>query len=590
MTFRTRLLVLIAVVMASAVGIVTWSISASAEAAFERVNEQRRRALVGQFRKEVDGRGADIVRRIEGIAAADDTMRMALDLRASGADTSAYLHRADELAREHNLYFLDIVSREGVIVSSAHWPARFGYKKDWILLRDDWKGTGAFLLREDLPEGTAIALLAVRPVIAGEGKLYLIGGQRLDKDVLASVPVAEGMRVELVDLADQTKVPAPLKPVVDEVQRSRKETTRIVSPGAPAESESVTAIPLDGRDQTLLGVLLIGSSRRDQVALSQFIRWTGLSAAGGALLVGLLVGWWATARVTRPVRRLAESAREVAAGNWTARADVDSKDEIGDLARAFNQMTAQLIEQRDKLVQTERVAAWRELARRLAHELKNPLFPLQITVENLQRARQQHPDQFDEVFTESTATMLAELGSLKTIIGRFSDFAKMPPPQLQPLALNAVVRDVLRLFDPQFHAPGRSPVEAKAELDETLGEIQADPDQVTRALRNLVLNALDAMPDGGALTVRTSRNHGSARLEVSDTGQGLTPEECSRLFTPYYTTKQHGTGLGLAIVQSVVSDHGGKISVSSEPGRGTTFRIDLPVEPARREPGATAHR
>jgi two-component system NtrC family sensor kinase len=116
-------------------------------------------------------------------------------------------------------------------------------------------------------------------------------------------------------------------------------------------------------------------------------------------------------------------------------------------------------------------------------------------------------------------------------------------------------------------------------LDDTLKPIQADPDLLHRAVQNLILNALDAMPAGGTLTVRTQAAAGGVRVKISDTGKGLTKEECERLFTPYYTTKQHGTGLGLAIVQSVVSDHGGRISVESEPERGTTFRIDLPAQP-----------
>jgi signal transduction histidine kinase len=218
------------------------------------------------------------------------------------------------------------------------------------------------------------------------------------------------------------------------------------------------------------------------------------------------------------------------------------------------------------------VAAWRELARRLAHELKNPLFPLQITVENMQRARDQYPDQFDEVFREGTTTLLAELTNLKTIINRFSDFSKMPPPERQSINLNEILRGVMKLFEAQLAA---QQVTAHLELDQGLPNIEADPAQLHRALQNLVLNALDAMPSGGALNLRTARSNGSVRLEVSDTGSGLTPEECARLFTPYYTTKQHGTGLGLAIVQSVISDHGGRISVESEPGRGTTFRIEL---------------
>jgi signal transduction histidine kinase len=249
-----------------------------------------------------------------------------------------------------------------------------------------------------------------------------------------------------------------------------------------------------------------------------------------------------------------------------------SAGEIGQLARAFNRMTHELVAQRERLVQAERVAAWRELARRLAHELKNPLFPLQITVENMQRARERYPEQFDEVFREGAATLLAELAKLKQIIGRFSDFAKMPAPEMQPVGFNELVTESLKLFEPQF---ARARVRANVEIDPRLLPVQADPDQMTRVLRNLILNAIDAMPEGGTLTVRTMALEGGVRLEVSDTGQGLTPEECSRLFTPYYTTKTHGTGLGLAIVQSVVSDHQGRISVESAPGKGTTFRIEL---------------
>ena len=147
-----------------------------------------------------------------------------------------------------------------------------------------------------------------------------------------------------------------------------------------------------------------------------------MAAAG--ILLGIVLSWWATARVTRPVRRLADSAGRVAAGDLERHRGDFVGDEIGATGAAFNRMTRELVAQRERLVQAERVAAWRELARRLAHELKNPLFPLQITVENMQRARERYPEQFDEVFREGTATLLAELANLKQIIGRFSDFAQ----------------------------------------------------------------------------------------------------------------------------------------------------------------------
>jgi nitrogen fixation/metabolism regulation signal transduction histidine kinase len=309
--------------------------------------------------------------------------------------------------------------------------------------------------------------------------------------------------------------------------------------------------------------------------LKRHIRDSALLVGSGGIVLAILLSSWAAARVTRPIEQLALAAQDVAGGNWNAQVEVSGDDEVAQLAESFNRMTAELLNQKERLVQAERVAAWRELARRLAHELKNPLFPLQLTVENLLRAKQSSPEQFEEVFRESSATLLAEIGNLKAIIGRFSEFSKMPQPQLQRVQVNEMVRGVVQLFQAQLQAPGHAPIDCKLDLDEGLEPIAADPELLHRALSNLVLNAMDAMPQGGTLTLRTLRDDGKVRIEVADTGSGLTPEECERIFTPYYTSKQHGIGLGLAIVQSIVSDHDGTISVKSEPGRGTTFVIEL---------------
>ena len=152
----------------------------------------------------------------------------------------------------------------------------------------------------------------------------------------------------------------------------------------------------------------------------------------------------------------------------------------------------------------------------------------------------------------------------------------MPQPQLQRVQVNEVIRGVVQLFQAQLEAPGRAKISCELQLDPHLEAISADAELLHRAISNLVLNAMDAMPQGGTLTLRTRDEGGKVVIEVADTGAGLTPEECERIFTPYYTSKEHGTGLGLAIVQSVVSDHGGRIRVQSEPGRGTTFVIELP--------------
>jgi nitrogen fixation/metabolism regulation signal transduction histidine kinase len=226
-------------------------------------------------------------------------------------------------------------------------------------------------------------------------------------------------------------------------------------------------------------------------------------------------------------------------------------------------------------VQSERVAAWRELARRLAHELKNPLFPLQLTVENMVRARELAASEFDEVFRESAATLTAEIANLKTIIGRFSDFSKMPRPELQRIDAKDLVERVRSLYGTTATLR-EAKIRFETDIPSEPMPLDADPELLHRALSNLVLNAMDAMPEGGALTLAARSIGGKIELRVSDTGAGLTPEECERLFTPYYTTRQHGTGLGLAIVQSVVADHAGTIAVESRAGGGATFIITLP--------------
>ncbi len=562
--FRTKILLSITATVVLAVWIVAGVVSALVTKSFERRDAQRTAALVSQFRREFERRGIDVERRIEAVANSDQVARIAVNLGSPQTDPGSYYDAAQTLAREQSLDFLELVAPNGDIISSAEWPARFGYQEAWLKQPADWKG--AFLKRVDLAEGPALGLITVRTVKAGEGQLYITGGQRLDKEFFDSLPVAEGMRIRVYRTFDPALQATTL---LQEVQQKPRELTRTTAEAA------ITAIPLFGRANELLAILLIENSRAELAGLKTYIRGTALLVGSAGVLLGLILSFWTASRVTRPLRELASSVREVAGGKWDTRATVESGDEVGQLARDFNRMTEQLVEQRDRMIQAERVAAWRELARRLAHELKNPLFPLQITIENLQRAREASPQQFDDVFRESTATLLAELENLKTIVGRFSDFAKMPAPQLEPVDLNQIARDVVKLFDAQIHAPGRPPVEASLQLAENLAAIQADPEQIRRALRNLVLNALDAMPKGGTLTVRTQQLDGKVTLEVSDSGAGLTTEECERLFTPYYTTKQHGTGLGLAIVQSVVSDHKGTITVQSEPGKGTTFRIEL---------------
>jgi two-component system, NtrC family, nitrogen regulation sensor histidine kinase NtrY len=597
-TFRSKLFWIFTLTLVLSVGLIAAGVTVVARKAFDESNQQHSDALVEQFQREFDRRKLEVAHRVKGIAEEDPTLRMAIDLARPTTDVSVYVNDARGVAHSHQLDILDFLGNNGSIISSAENAARFGYKMDWVTQPADgkpvdWAAQGSFLMKLDTQDGPVLALMAVSTVRVADKDLYVVGGERLGKEFLASLVLPAGMRALLYLNLDPDFQPANLIDVngsVDQAQRfapiiekEREQPSELAYKidwtSDPASAEMFHALPRLGRQNELLGVLLVGSSQRDVVLLERRILELAAGVAIIGVLIGLLLSWWAAARVTRPIGKLAEAAHEVSQGSWNVHVDPRGGGEVGQLARAFNQMTQQLVEQRERLLQAERVAAWREVARRLAHELKNPLFPLQTTVENLQRAKAQNSDQFEEVFGESTGIMLSEIENLKTIVGRFSDFAKMPQPELGTVNLNEVVRNVVKLFEAQFGAVGRPPITPELHLEENLPAIQADQALLHRAVENLVLNAMDAMPAGGVLMLRTAHENGNVELEISDTGTGLTPEECDRLFTPYYTTKQHGTGLGLAIVQSVISDHGGRISVESESGVGTSFHVELPANP-----------
>ena len=599
MSLRQKLLLLFSLTVAAAVAAVAWTVLVRIRHVFERRDQEETALFVSQFQREFQHRSAEVAAAVDRLAAGDSARAMALELAQTG-DASPYLTESATMAQDAQLDFLEIVGPDGNVVSSAQWPARFGYPEPAA----QNAAQDPFLKREELPDGsTALGLFAVRAVRGSDAQVKLIGGERLDESFLANLPVAPGMTVGLYSDASTTSIagatpgadaasgafnPARLvgansslqgavhyESLIDAALKSGAETNGIVDPtGRREDSLNATAIPLRGASGQVLAVLVVALSRAGMVEAQQHIRQIAYGVAAGGILLAIVFSLWIAARFSRPIEQLARAAGEVAAGNWDVRVRERGRDEVSVLARSFNHMTAQLTDQRERLIQSERVAAWRELARRLAHELKNPLFPLQLTVENLVRARALPQAEFDEVFRESTATLSAEIANLKKIIGRFSDFSKMPKPELERIDARDLIARVCTLY---ANASGpAAAIEFKEDVADAPMPLLADPELLHRALSNLVLNAIDAMPKGGTLTLSARPHADRIELCVADTGEGLTPEECERLFTPYYTTKQHGTGLGLAIVQSVVTDHAGTISVESRASGGAAFIIMLP--------------
>lgn len=601
MSLRQKLLLLFSLTVAAAVAAVAWTVLVRIRQVFEQRDQEETTLIVSQFQREFQQRSTQVSQAVEHLAQSEQAREMAAQITQSG-DTSAFVNEAHAMAQSAQLDFFEIVGADGNIISSSQWPARFGYAESAALLA----GRPSFLKREDLPDGTAaLGLFAVRVVNTPAPGVTLVGGERLDENFLSELPVAPGVQIGLYTEAASTDAQTDGAATATDADASY-DASRLIGPsgavagaaaykslvlaarasGRPAsaivylssrreDSLNATAIPLTNESGRVLAVLTVGLSRHGMVQAQRHIRAIAYGVASAGILLAIAFSLWIAARVSRPIEQLAHAAEEVAGGNLDTHVPVRGNDEVSVLAASFNHMTAELASQRERLVQSERVAAWRELARRLAHELKNPLFPLQLTVENMVRARELAPEEFDEVFRESAATLTAEIANLKTIIGRFSDFSKMPRPEIQRTDAKEVVERVRSLYGTTA-ALREAKIEFELEVSPEPMLLDVDPELLHRALSNLVLNAMDAMPDGGMLRLCARPLDDKVEVRVSDTGAGLTPEECERLFTPYYTTKQHGTGLGLAIVQSVVADHEGTIAVESRAGGGTTFIITLP--------------
>lgn len=302
----------------------------------------------------------------------------------------------------------------------------------------------------------------------------------------------------------------------------------------------------------------------------------GLLLALGTLVAVVTLGLWTMRRTTRDLERLVEGATAAARGELDHRVEVGSKDEVGELARAFNFMMEDLQVAKEQLVIAERIAAWQDIARRVAHEIKNPLTPIQMAMDSLRKSwARQHP-KFGEILDESTTTVLQEAARLRQIVTEFSDFARMPKSQFARMDLNEVVRSTVALYN------DGSPV-VEAALDLQIPELVADKNQLGQVLFNLVENAREALgsAQGGRIVISTRRGETPDRviLVVEDNGPGVPVALRDKVFTPYFTTKAAtgGTGLGLAIVHRIVGDHGGRIAISSPAGGGARIAIELPL-------------
>ena len=301
--------------------------------------------------------------------------------------------------------------------------------------------------------------------------------------------------------------------------------------------------------------------------------WAALALSIVALVAGLGVAALA-GRTLLPLRRLAERTKEIARGDYQKRVPADGHDEIAELARGFNTMAAALDEREQQLVRSERLAAIGKLAAQITHEVRNPLSSIGLNAEQLD-------EELAELEGTGEARTLAraivkEVDRLTEITEGYLRFARMPSPRLEREELRVVVESLLAFQRQELE---QKHVELVVEMPEVGCPLQCDEQQLRQALLNLLRNASEAMPSGGRLVVRLQVEDKGYLLSIEDSGGGIDAELLSRVFEPFFSTKQGGTGLGLALTQQIVVEHGGTIEVRSEAGHGTTFTLRMPASP-----------
>ncbi len=422
-------------------------------------------------------------------------------------------------AKALNLETLDVLGQKGVVLASAHYPGRRGEKAPRLMGltdRADGRAVIALVTRHERGVGERESLTLLTSCQASQAgeELRLLGGRLVDEtlaDRISSRLSLGDVRVFILD-AERNPIQGS-----DESSAHVGEMRRLLVPLVNTDDDSTPAWLAIGVDDS-----------RERRALQKLDRSTlliVLIAIAAAWLLGMIVA----RNIGRPLARLSEQARIVASGELGGTVDVKASGEVRELVDAFNRMSIDLEDSRDRLVQAERIAAWRDIARRIAHEIKNPLFPIQTSIETVRKAyRKQHPE-FEEIFDEATVMILEEVERLKRIVTEFSRFARLPKPAPEYLEVEEAIGSVVSIYRGQD-------VDVVANIPDGLPGFNADREQLTQVLHNLIQNAIDAVsehkPSAPCVEIGATERPGGIVIAIRDNGMGMDDETRGRIFEP----------------------------------------------------------
>ena len=505
---------------------------------------------VDQIRKYMDLAISDKVSKLQEIMIslnnyiAQSDANLLSDLQQSRF-TPSVIDLAYDIKNASGLDYVELLDNEGIILSSGHWTANYGHSHK---LKTAWNDDKPEYCKEQIANDYFLSVQIKKTIPLGDKVIYLIGGYKLDQNTLMPDYSSQQAHIKFNLF--------PQQGMESTAQYHREFKDNAGNLIAIAEVD----IPMDFVNSII------------SHAYKQFI-----FVALGLIVISICVGFIISHRITKPLDMLVSAASEIGQGNLNKNIQYKGKGEISSLISAFNYMILSLKDAQQKLIASERISAWREAARRIAHEIKNPISPIQVSIKTLIKVKKEKPQVFDELFEQSTQTILEEVAKLHSLADSFSLFAQVPTPTISLADINQLLKQITQLY--------KSSVEQdiiQEEYDSTIPPLNVDPRLISSAFQNIVKNAVEALPkENPVISLKTSLYGENdlqwARIIITDNGKGISKENLNRIFQPYFTNKPKGSGLGLTIANEIINQHKGRIMVESDEGKGTSFIIDLPL-------------
>jgi nitrogen fixation/metabolism regulation signal transduction histidine kinase len=508
-------------------------------------------------------KGGEILAQMNQLAEDPLLLRYLLVKNREGfIDQQGLISFASEMKNLLNLDVLIIVDSKGMALARGHDPGLFGDR----LISDSvfaevLKGRRVqSLSKVNFGGDEYLTSMGLAPIWYENRELVgaIAGGEFLDDDFCRDLQILSGAEILLVEgrnLLAKT-IPGRTEELLLYLQERQRYQTKI-----EGLTYTFSRYPLLDFSGEKIADLLMGVATQDLDVLFDNMQLIYGGFAVGGLFLAVIFGYIFSSRLTNPIYKLIKAADRLASGDFAARINYSGRGELGNLTDTFNEMASDLQAYRIKLVETERLSAFTTMARKVAHEIKNPLTPIKIAIQDLRRSYSVSDPNFPSDFERSTRTVLDEVTSLTKIVDEFSEFARFPAPKPEYDDLNDIVLSAVSIYSREKES----------------GSLK-DRDQIKRAILNVIKNGLEAVPPGGRVTLRTIYSERKATIIIADNGHGLSESARNNLFIPYFTTKPGGSGLGLVIVKKIITEHDGGIKVTNSTEGGTAVIIDLPLK------------